>query len=258
MAQYQIKEIIENIIQEWEQAFPKRVLGWYLLGSHSNGFAVSGSDLDLFFVLNDQIETESDISTASKVEQKLKTCYPMPIEVWGQSLNYLQSLETRKLPCHELIHTVSIKLGSKHLKGIDIREEIPLPPIKLYSNALASIACGWIMETQNNRDCGSYLGYCKTDTKPLVRIVLSVASALIADKVKIYIPRKSDIARLYREKINDQWTSLIEVVHEELWQKREYELPKSEADKQRLFDICKLALEFENFAMNEIERNASL
>ncbi|MGG6269962.1 hypothetical protein ACQ4M3_41760 [Leptolyngbya sp. AN03gr2] len=65
-----------------------------------------------------------------------------------------------------------------------------------------------------------------------------------------YVGIKREIVQLYKTRINDQWTNLVEQVYEQCRNRWNYLIPEGETERQKLRSMCQDALEFSNYYLS--------
>jgi hypothetical protein len=82
--------------------------------------------------------------------------------------------------------------------------------------------------------------------KELIMVTGVAGSAITALRAGVYTEKKGDMVRLYREHINDEWTTLLAEIYEKCNRQWGYLIPEEEAARQDLRRMCRQALAFEN------------
>lgn len=254
-----IDDVIDSVVGLYELAFPGRVRGYYLVGSHSDGTAIPSSDLDMQVIFKEAWQPGEDerARTMRRYIQGLMTSH---VDLAAFSEAELLSEDT-----------VSLKLASRLLFGEDIRDGLSLPDLESYVWQVTRAPQRFIMQFMRPADAqptfplhypdpdAEYYGY----TRPLVtregetlqslkELVLTVcwsATALVAMQARVYVPTKADCARLYREHINDGWTSFVELLYNKGKREWGYLAPRANEARAVLRHLAADTLAFENHFM---------
>lgn len=232
------------IAERLQQAFGEQVLGCYLTGSHVDGTAVSGSDIDLMVVLPANSQDKAAITEFCKA--------------LGQESSIHIDLEVVDEAALGAYADPVLKLGSQLLFGKDIRDQLVLTPIDEWARDRLHTSY-WRSIKLFNRPVpvALPLGYPNPDdefygyvisgnTRNLVRHVSWAATALIAHLGKRYVVRKSDFVRLYRETVNDEYSDYLQAIYEQCKLEWGYQIPD---EREHLRALCAETLRFENHFM---------
>ena len=255
--QERVDQVLQAIIRRFETAFPGRVSGYYVEGSYANGTGIATSDLDLSIIFRGQFADEAERARAAEIVQQCASESPVEFDA---SVMDEASLSKGASP--------HFKLGSALVYGEDIRDQIPLVPIEIWTRDRMHAAY-WLMVNVFNRPKvvrlplgfpdpdDAWLGYASRkvrlldgteapSTRNLIRSTNWAATALLALRAKRYITSKRECHTIYRAVINDEWAGLFEDIYcycREQWQ---YLLPQAAEDRQRLRAMCERTLAFEN------------
>jgi hypothetical protein len=82
--------------------------------------------------------------------------------------------------------------------------------------------------------------------KGLVSSVCRIATAIVALKSGRYVGKKSDSIKSYKDYVNDDWTGFLEEMYEWGRERWGYHIPEDEVERDRLRELCKRTLAFEN------------
>lgn len=256
-----IKEVFKTIFED-------KFLSLYLIGSYAENYAINTSDIDGFIILK------------SATDKEIKKAYKLMEFFWENSLFDLDisiiSEENILNPLSNIDKTDSflIKNNSLLFYGKDIKQNIQdinlddylaisiKRPIHFISRVRKLKNINYPVDYPNKND--TFLGYCnrkilingkKTkSTKELVVNVGWIATALIALKAEKMVLNKNDCLAKYKEYVNDEWVSFIEEIFSFCRNNYEYKIPKNKKDKLKLIELCKKALEFENYFLKNIEQ----
>ncbi|MBI1279686.1 MAG: hypothetical protein GC179_16280 [Anaerolineaceae bacterium] len=253
----QIDRAIAGVVSIYEAAFPARVRGYYLVGSLSRGTAGSNSDIDLEIIFKDTFLPD-EAERLILIRQGCRALSPIHLD--------LPARDEASLPHSD---TVAIKSASTLVYGEDTRASMPLPSIETYLRRVSipthraltlefrplpvSLPLSYPQpETE-------FYGYVATDpnhphfiwgTKIWVLDIGWMATFLLAYQASILVPSKDDMPHLYREHINDTWTTFIIEVHDLCRLQWEYTIPSNLDDRARLRALCEQTLAYENHVLN--------
>ena len=247
----------------FEHAFPDRIRGVYLRGSHASGTVTAGSDLDMFVVFKDTFVDSGEAARAQKVCEHCALLSPILLEIIVISEGGLQRDDN-------VVVALQLKLASRLVHGDDTRGELPEMRVEAYVREVVHTpyySYRYPAVRRRNHaltyplhhidDAEPCLGYDEmlmpgpdgTDvpsTKLLVASVGWTATAIIASQTGLYVRDKSDCVELYREHIADEWTDLVVDVHELCRNRWEYRVPTADSDRLTLQILCERALAFQN------------
>ncbi len=250
--------IIRGVVGIFEAVFPYRVRGYYLTGSYSSGSAAPSSDLDLGILFRGTYREDAESDQAIELCQHCEALNP---------LLDLGVLSEERIQHPDMVGTVlQLKATGRLLFGEDSRAEIEAACDERYVRWAMHTPFHGIAFARPHESLlrvplrfpdpdGEFFGYdqWKTltpeggeSTKLLEVIVGWIATALVVYRTGNYVGSKQETATLYRDRINDEWTELVEQVHELCQNRWGYHLPTSGAERQELRALCRRALEFEN------------
>jgi hypothetical protein len=255
--QERVDQALQTAIRHFETTFPGRVSGYYVEGSYATGTGIATSDLDLSIVFRGHFADEAERASARAMVEQCAS--ESPVEFDASVLDEA-SLCKGASP--------QFKLGSTLVYGEDIRDQIPLIPIEVWTRDRMHAAY-WLMVNIFNRPKvlrlplgfpnpnDEWRGYASRkvrlpdgtevpSTRNLIRSTGWAATALLALHAKRYITSKRECHMIYRAVINDEWATLFEDMYlycREHWQ---YLLPQTEEGRQRLRTMCERTLAFEN------------
>ena len=243
--------VVMEVVTLFENRFPGRVRAYYLFGSHKSGTALSNSDIDIAAVFKSNFVSELE---REDVKLAIKEC--------SSSSSIELDLTTPEENSLFEGGNATLKLDSVLLYGEDIRENLRLPEIKHwirdrmhdgfgYIDSLRISASGAAPEAlvyplDYPNPTGEFYGYDARNMKNFAITIGWCASAILAFKLQTHVFRKTDCLELYRTRISDKWTSLIEATFERVRSEWNYQIPKEHRKRQNLQKICEQALGFEN------------
>jgi hypothetical protein len=257
--------IARGVIGAVGRAFPDRVRGCYLRGSHATGTSTAGSDLDLFIVFKEGFAGRAEVEKAYAICRSCARAAPVPLEVIVVSESDLHDGD-------DLVIPLNLKLATRLLHGEDIRPGLPGLRVDAWVRSVVHTPYfSYRFPAQRRRlpaltfplrhidpdrpfygydrwlggpDGGGLAGV--SGTKLLVATVCWTATAIVALRTGRYVPDKNAAVELYREHVGDQWTDLVVRTYELCRNRWQYRLPDGQADRRALRELCRRALPFQN------------
>jgi hypothetical protein len=253
----QVDGILRGAIGVFETLFARRIAGYYLVGSYADGTAVPTSDLDVYYLYPPGAEEPR----AEEIERIIRA---------SRCCDLLSPIEIHVGPALSAGDRVVVKSGGVLLYGRDTRAQLPLP-------ALEELIW-WLLHRPPRRPSGTshpgtvvfpldypdpqaeFLGYTAHNvrtrdgvlhegTHDFVNAIMEPATLRLALEVGVIVPQKSRVVSLYREHIGDAWTELVAEVYEWCRNRWGYLIPEAPAARQRLRELCRRALAYENHAL---------
>lgn len=248
-------------VSAFEQAFPKRVRAYYLIGSYVEGTAVPLSDIDCFIIFADQFATAQEQVLAEQVGQQCAELSPVRLDIGAYPENGLEQL-------HPVLR-VALKLGSKIVYGVDIRQAIPLPALPEYTAGVVAGAQHFIARLRGEDKLltrqvsypdttHEFFGYTAKSipawypatipagTKELVATVSRIATARVVQQTQRYVSGKQQAIALFQQEIGGRWGPFVARVFEGCKLEWKYLLPEGERERKELRELCRHMLAFEN------------
>lgn len=255
--------ITQGLIGIFDIAFPGRVLGVYLRGSHASRTSVAGSDLDLYVLFADRFADRAEFDRARALADHCARLSPILLEIIVIGERILQ------LP--EGVSTaLDLKLGTRLVYGVDVRPGLPpFEPVS-YRRSVVHTPFNSIRYPSQRRGSevldyplrhldpdGPFFGFDqwsmpgpdgveRPSTKLLVATVGWTATAIIALRTDEYVRDKAACADLYRREVGDGWTELVVQTHDLCRNRWRYGIPADDHDRSLLREICRQALDFQN------------
>lgn len=250
-----IDTLIQGIVNLYEMLFPKRIRGYYLLGSYHDGSATYTSDIDLMIIFRDEF-LEGEEQQAIHTKQICRQIASIHVDLPAFSEAMLINQDT-----------IGLKLASSFIYGEDIREQIQLPSIDTYLHNIADAPIRFMTRLLRQVTRASYpltypnpnkpfLGYVNLttladntqveDTKNLILVGCWITTVTVALKTRQYVLGKSDGIRLHREHINDEWSDFIEKLYTTCKSEWGYIVPMDATEREWLEQMCVRMLDFEN------------
>ncbi|HET9109217.1 MAG TPA: hypothetical protein VFN78_00185 [Ktedonobacterales bacterium] len=246
---------LRDVVGAYERAFPGRVRGYYALGSFADASAIATSDLDITIVFKGSLSAGerasaqrlgADCARRSSIELDVEIKDELTL-ARGASPNF--------------------KLGSALIAGEDIRGRIPL--VSLTEWTRDRMHSSWwrvarlfarppiiALPLDYPEPADQFRGYTRRtvrlasgaeapSTRDLIRLTGWAATALLALQCGSYVTRKSEVHRLYRERIGGDWAQLIEEIYTLCRARWGYLVPGDPDERARLRDLCDRTLAFE-------------
>ncbi|HEX8996825.1 MAG TPA: nucleotidyltransferase domain-containing protein [Ktedonobacterales bacterium] len=246
---------LADVRSTFDVAFSARILGWYALGSYADDSAIAASDLDLTVVFAGAMSDE-ERQRAERLRASLVQRCPVELDI---ELEDEQTLARGASP--------NFKLGSALVWGEDIRERLPLVSLAAWTRDRMHSSWWRIarlfarptvitLPVEYPEPADPFRGYTRRTlrladgedvpcTRDLIRLIGWAATGLLALQCGVYVARKSDVHRLYRERIGGEWARLIEDVYTLCRMRWGYLIPNDAAERERLRDLCDQTLGFE-------------
>ena len=251
----QVDLALANVRTTFDNAFSARILGWYALGSYADASAIAASDLDLTVVFAGAMSDE-ERQRAEWLRASLVQGCPVELDIEFEDE---RTLARGASP--------NFKLGSALIWGEDIRERLPLVPIAVWTRDRMHSSWWRIarlfarpaiitLPVEYPEPADLFRGYTRRTlrlaeghdvpcTRDLIRLVGWAATGLLALQCGVYVARKSDVHRIYRERIGGEWAGLIEDVYTLCRMRWGYLIPNDATERERLRDLCDQTLGFE-------------
>jgi hypothetical protein len=250
-------EIIRDVVDAVGPAFPDRVRGYYLVGSYATGETVATSDIDLIVLFKGSLEP-GERERFAEVREQCRRAGALALDLSPESEDKLFR-----------VGGVWFQTASVLMYGEDVRARVPRKPVESHARDLMHSLFPLLARVRGSPEAlhypldypdptGALYGYDyrylgedlprRTVTKDLVTNVLAAANALTLYKAKQYVGsgKKRDIPEQYRRWVAGKWVALVEDVFECCRLRWGYLAPEPAADRERLRDLCRQALAFEN------------
>ncbi len=245
---------LSGIVNLCEMMFPQRISGYYLVGSLGCGYAVIGSDIDIFLVFKNKL-----LPGESQTLERLMG----PLWLLGVFDIDLKCLD------EDSVHRLMLLGPGLCIYGEDIRPDIDLDkrPIDLIRFAFYQ-SLGYFFRLRDNPKQLSlplcypvpdqrFKGYSSRPThdqsgaivpgvRELLNNTLKPASTLVDLATGRFNKDKLHIARNYGEYVDATWIDYLEEVERLVRRQWAGRVPDEEGDKQKLEQLCARALDFEN------------
>lgn len=255
--------ITQGLIGIFEIAFPGRVLGVYLRGSHASGSSIAGSDLDLYVLFQGQFADRAEFDRARALSDHCAQLSPILLEIIVIGERILQLSEG-------VSTALDLKLGTRLLYGVDVRPGLPEFEPDSYRRSVVHTPFNSYRFAVQRRDAdvltyplgppdpdGAFFGFDqwampgpdgveRPSTKLLVATVGWTATAIIALRTGRYVRDKAACADLYRREVADEWTELVVRTHDLCRNRWRYGIPAGDHEREQLGDLCRRAVDFQN------------
>jgi hypothetical protein len=254
--------LARGVIGVFEVAFPDRVRGFYLRGSHASNTSIPGSDLDLFIIFKDRFADRAEYDRARALSDHCAQLSPVLLELVLTGERGLRGLEG-------VGAALNLKLATRLLYGEDIRADLPAFDADTYVRSVVHTPYLSYVYPKERRGGplvyplrhldpdGPFFGYdqCmmpgadgveRPSTKLLVGSVGWTATAIVALGSGQHVRDKAACVELYQQYVADDWTSLVTDVHELCRNRWRYQVPSDPTDRRTLRELCDRALDFQN------------
>jgi hypothetical protein len=255
-----IDDALGDLVQSITDALGPLLVGTYLEGSFAWGNPVDTSDLDLRMVVR---ESPGDAAKAKTEAARAQTEGSLGREV-GLHFDRLD----------ELIRVGALRFQrSRWLAGEDVRTKVPMKTIDAFIRDSMISAHDLIVGLRAHHGQtprlplnaplpnAEFRGYDIREildggewvrsSKRLVSNVTAIATALIAQKAKVYVFTKSEVPALYAAHVGDEWAELVATVYDDCRVRASYRLPEEPGDRVALTVLCDRTVAFENRLMME-------
>jgi hypothetical protein len=246
---------LRAVIATFAEAFPSRMRACYTLGSYADASAIDASDLDLTVVFAGTLSDEERL----RAERLAAVCAHKSVVELDIELVDEEALARGARP--------NFVLGSALVYGDDIRQRTPL--ISLAAWTRDRMHSSWwrvarlfarpaviAPPLEFPEPADTFRGYTRRTlrlasgaevpcTRDLIRLTSWAATALLALQCGVYVARKRDVHRLYREQIGGEWATLIEEMYTLCRMRWGYLIPAETAERERMRALCDQTLDFE-------------
>lgn len=252
-------------VSAFEAAFPGRVRGYYVDGSHADGTGLPTSDLDLNIVFRDGFHGEAERAAAETLRD---ACARASELEYDAELMDEASLIAGASP--------TFKLGARLVYGEELRDAVPLVPLAEWTRDRMHTSC-WrtihlfgrpvpiTLPLEYPDATAAYYGYDRRKTRlpgggeapgtrDLIRSTGWAATALVAWQAGQYVARKRDCHVTYRALIGDEWSDLLEDIYVLCRGQWQCLIPDAPAERARLRALCARTLGFERHFMDVYRR----
>ncbi len=272
-----IADVLREVVDSIEAAFPGRVRALYVGGSYSDGTAVAGgrspnaSDVDLYVVFRGTV-TEAEAAGFGRL---MAECQPLSAAMLDAQV-YAEDDLLRPIgrePAQMAFLNALITHGAVLAYGEDLRAELPEVPFARYvldviesgvfhmgiprqTEALDYPLMTPLVAPVGYPDAeGELFGYDVVPARPsaprgtrvLVDIAVWMATLFVAIETGRYAVRKSQSVQLCRElRPQDDWARLAVAIFETCKRERGYAIPEGVEERAQLRDWCRDMLAVEN------------
>jgi predicted nucleotidyltransferase len=252
-----VDQALRQCVELIEQALPGRVRGYYLVGSYAYGEALPASDIDMIVLLEGEL-AQADCDRFAAVREQCRQKSQPPLDLTLAS-------EAKLLR----VGGVWFQTASVFLYGEDVRPRIPRKPVANHIRDLMHAVLPLFARVRGGRlpmtfpldypdPAGPLYGYDShyressqphlAVTKDLVTNVLAAANALTLRAARQYVGsgKKSDIPSQYAIWVGGESAALVDEIFTCCRVRWGYRAPEARAERERLRDLCRDALRFEN------------
>jgi hypothetical protein len=265
----QIDQIIQGVIGVFDLVFPNRLLGCYLQGSCADGQITALSDIDMAIVFHGELTA----AESAHFDQILRACYQLSarrLDIGAFGERTLLHADQIRFPHDDLvaIYATTIKRVSRHVYGRDIRSQIPIIPITLFTRCVMHFAFPILASQRGHaatltvpftypdpndpfygytqRKLRDSNGWMQPSTKRLVHSTLFITTALVAFLAHRHAGSGREAVRLYHQYIGDQWGTFLDDLTSHCQHQWGYRVPEATHDQHKLREFCEQGLAFVN------------
>ena len=195
----EIDRILRDLIGQFESAFPKQILAYYLNGSYAGDYGVQSSDVDL-----------AVIWVADTLQKDIERAQEMVSELSAQAL---VELDIGFICANQMVRP-SLFFNGQLIYGADIRDRLQVMPLDYWMRERMHAGC-WLICHLHNRSGRAYLPFDFPDPdgafygyderiaksregdqlrglKNMMRATSLAATGLIALQANLYVKDKTE------------------------------------------------------------------
>lgn len=251
-----IDRILRGIVTLFEASLPRRMRGYYLLGSYADGTAVAISDIDLIALARGALD-DGERALAARLAEGCALLSPTRLDI---------------TICDEASiggEAVLLRFDGRLLYGADTRASLALPPLDIYTRDTLDAARFFIAHILRGVErleyplrypdpAGEFFGYdtihiaewypsgMERGVKELVTTATRIARAQLALRAGRYAGSKGGSAADYRQHIHDAWSDLPQALYTQGKLGWGYAVPAEADERRALRALCERMLGFEN------------
>lgn len=251
--------VLSAVIQLYDVVFPDRVRSVYKLGSRAEGAAGSTSDIDAIIVFKGNFRSDEEISLADAVASQCNLISPLRLDLTVIAEENRRDLDPRD---------IRLTQGGILVFGEDTRSKWPAPKVEEYQQFILDWALLFVLPLHRVKEFksplsapdprDSFLGYTKvhrvawypagteTGTKEFVAAICWVATAMLALGSDVIVSSRSECIEQVPIHLEGRWSRLVQTAYHRCRGDWSYEVPKSEAGRVELSELCNEALAFFN------------
>ncbi len=241
----------------FEEVFPRRIRGYYLVGSYAYGRPLPTSDLDLKVVFKEKFRGPAEEARARRI---------------ARQCSLLSQLDLAPVPLPEdrLLRwgASTLKGDSVLVYGEEIRDRMPEEPLANFTRSWMHRSQAGLLAVRGNPPRlapplgfpdpeGEFFGYDSRPLNPgspergikaLVTCLFFPATAVLAWRHGARTTRRSGSLAGWRERMPESgWTALLGEVYERCRERWSYRIPADPAERAWLRGACERALGFERW-----------
>jgi hypothetical protein len=247
---------LQQIIGDFEAAFPGRVRAYYVDGSFADGTGLATSDLDLTVVFVGGFLDDGEHRAAETLAKKCAAVSAIELDC---AVTCDDELRRGAHP--------AFKWASLYVFGEDVRDSVLIMPLAQWARERMHAAYWLTVNLYGRGDIvrppftypdptAEFLGYDRRTlrlpdgsevrcTRDLIRSTGWAATALVAYLAGRYVVRKRDCHRLYRQLIGGPHADLLEDIYTVCRGQWRYLHPDNAAGRRQLRALCERTLTFE-------------
>lgn len=251
-----VDRALSGAVGLFEEVFPRRVRGYYLVGSYAYGQPLPTSDLDLKVVFKERFRGPAEEARARRIARQC-------------SLLSQVDLSPVPLPEDRLLRwgASTLKRDSLLLYGEEIRDRMPEEPLVHYIRSWMHRSQAGLLAVRGNPPLlapplgypdpeGELFGY---DSRPLtpggergIKALLTClffpATAVLVLRHGLRTTRRGAVLAGWRERMpENEWTMFLGEVYERCREQWSYRIPADPAERAWLRGACERALGFERW-----------
>lgn len=254
-----IDRALSGAVGLFEEVFPRRVRGYYLVGSYAYGQPLPTSDLDLKVVFKERFRGPAEEARARRIARQC-------------SLLSQVDLSPVPLPEDRLLRwgASTLKRDSLLLYGEEIRDRMPEEPLVHYIRSWMHRSQAGLLAVRGNPPRlapplgypdpeGEFFGYDSRPVSPgapggergikaLLTCLFFPATAVLVSRHGLRTTRRGAVLAGWRERMpENEWTLFLGEVYERCREQWSYRIPADPAERAWLRGACERALGFERW-----------
>lgn len=253
--------LLQGVVSLFESLFPGKIRAYYVVGSYAYGYAVPGSDIDMWIVFRETVR-DDELHQARNVRRHCRLLASINLDidiVAGPPYN---------IQPHWASMSTQVKLGGLLLYGEDIQAEIPMIPMDDYARYHMHFAALRVVSLRNHpaqlrwpiaypQQAEPFYGYAQPageaegaagtlSIREMLGCVTNMTNALVAFQGRSYVQNKAHCFSLHKACINDSWSDFLLEVFTKGNQQWHYRVPEDPQAQAELAALCRTVLDYEN------------